>query len=149
MLAAHLQQPSRPLMGPPGSSHLRVVGVSCSLPHLPPVENGTDWTAAVVPLRPIASGVTPGSSSPRGCDWDVARFPGICKKGLLLRAVVLFGPAGDSEPVLGLRLVVSQQHHGRSGVSPGLLLSAPPRPAREGGAWRLGEAPGAARETGC
>lgn len=59
-------------MGPPGSSHLRFVGVSCSL---------------------------------------------------------------------GRRLVVSQQHHGRSGVSPGPLLSAPPRPAREGGAWRLGEAP--------
>ena len=72
VLAAHLQPPSRPLMGPPGSSHLRFVGVSCSL---------------------------------------------------------------------GRRLVVSQQHHGRSGVSPGPLLSAPPRPAREGGAWRLGEAP--------
>ena len=70
--AGHLQPPSRPLMGPPGSSHLRFVGVSCSL---------------------------------------------------------------------GRRLVVSQQHHGRSGVSPGPLLSAPPRPAREGGAWRLGEAP--------
>ena len=70
--AGHLQPPSRPLMGPPGSSHLRFVGVSCSL---------------------------------------------------------------------GRRLVVSQQHHGRSGVSPGPLLSAPPHPAREGGAWRLGEAP--------
>ena len=70
--AGHLQPPSRPLMGPPGSSYLRFVGVSCSL---------------------------------------------------------------------GRRLVVSQQHHGRSGVSPGPLLSAPPRPAREGGAWRLGEAP--------
>ena len=77
--AGHLQPPSRPLMGPPGSSHLRFVGVSCSL---------------------------------------------------------------------GRRLVVSQQHHGRSGVSPGPLLSAPPRPAREGGAWRLGEAPPAKTAAG-
>ena len=76
--AGHLQPPSRPLMGPPGSSHLRFVGVSCSL---------------------------------------------------------------------GRRLVVSQQHHGRSGVSPGPLLSAQPRPARKGGCVVAGR--GAARDTGC